>query len=321
MLWWEFVRNCQLFGVDVISISGVLAWVIELYENGIISKKDTDDVEMKWGDKEAILKMMGKIINREGIGDILAKGFKEAIKHFGKESENYAMHVKNSALYAASPRFPFVALETALGPRGDYMRAFLPFAKGIIRVKGDPDMSVEEKGKMTVKYEEEAEKATGTKAALKIEGFEGKANGVIYAETMISIPDILGVCKHMGLTNFNAFSPRDFSKVFSMGLGEDVSVDELIAAATRNRNVERAFEAREGLTREKDTLPNREFDKNVGGAFEGVYIDPKEFEKAKDEYYHLRGWDIVTGIPTERTLLSLGLQDVAEDLKKHNIIS
>jgi aldehyde:ferredoxin oxidoreductase len=320
MLWWEFVRNCQLYGVDVISISGILAWVIELYEEGIISKEDTDGLVMRWGDRDSIIKMMEKIINREGIGDILAKGFKEAIKHFGRESEHYAMHVKNSPLYAASPRFPFVGLETALGPRGDYMRAFLPFAKGIIRVKGDSYMSMEEKEKLTKIYGEEAEKITGTRKALDIMGFEGKPKGIIYAETMISIPDMLGVCKHMGLVNFQAFNPDDFSKIYSAGLGKKVSPEDLIIAAIRNRNVERAFEAREGLTRAKDTLPEREFNKEVGGAYGGVYLDQTEFEKAKDEYYALRGWDIQTGIPTEKTLVDLGLEDIAEDFKKRNLL-
>jgi aldehyde:ferredoxin oxidoreductase len=321
MVWWEFVRNCQLYGIDVISTSGILAWVIELYEDGIITEEDTDGLVMKWGDRDSIIKMMEKIINREGIGDILAGGFKEAVKQFGKKSEGYAMHVKNSPLYAASPRFPFVALETALGPRGDYMRAFLPFAKGIIRVKGDPDMSMEEKEKIMIKYEEEAERTTGTKEVLEIMGYEGKPKGVIYAETMISIPDMLGVCKHMGITNFQAFSPEDFSEIFSVGLGENVSPEELIRAAVRNRNVERAFEAREGLTREKDTLPKREFNKDIGGPYKGVYLDPNEFEKAKDEYYALRGWDTHTGIPTQKTLVALGLEDIAEDLKNRKLIS
>lgn len=319
MLWWELVRNCQLYGIDVISITGILAWVMELYENGIISKEDTDGMAMNWGDRDVIIKMMKKIINREGIGDILAGGYKEGIKHFGKKSESYAMHVKNSSLYAASPRFPFIGLEAALGPRGDYMRGFVSFAKGMIRTQGDPNMSREEKGKIIKECEDQAEKISGTKKASNIMGYEGKPKGLIYAETMISIPDILGVCKYMGIGNFKVFNPDNLSELFSVGLGNGVSREELVTAAERNRNVERAFEVREGLTRKDDTLPKREFNKDIGGRFKGIYLDRDGFEKAKDEYYALRGWNIQTAAPTEETLAALGLNDIVEDLKKFDI--
>ena len=73
------------------------------------------------------------------------------------------------------------------------------------------------------------------------------------------------------------------------------------------------------MTRKDDTIPKREFNKEIGGRYKGVYVDPDKFEKAKDEYYALRGWDINTGIPTKETLVALGLQDVAKDLKNHKL--
>ena len=321
LLWWEFVRNCQMDGVDVISISGILAWVMELYENGIISEKDTDGIAMRWGDREAIITMMKKIINREGVGDVLADGFKVAIQQFGEKSADYAMHVKNSPTYAGSPRFPFIGLEAALGPRGDYMRAFVPFARGVIRVQGDPEMSPEEKEKAIKAYEDQAEKITGIRKAASIMGYEGWPKAILYAETMISIPDMLGICKYMGIGNFQVFDAENQAELFSIGLGRNVSSDEMVTAAIRNRNVERAFEVREGLTRKDDTIPKREFNKEIGGRYEGVYVDPDKFEKAKDEYYALRGWDIHTGIPTQETLVALGLEDVVKDLRSHKLIS
>ena len=315
MQWWEFVRNCQVYGVDVISISGILAWVMELYENGILTEKDTDGIVMRWGDRQATITMMKKIINREGIGDVLADGFKEAIKQFGEKSANYAMHVKNSSTYAGSPRFPALALETALGARGDYIRGAVPFVRKVIRVQGDPLLSPEDREKAIKAYEDEAERITGTRKAASIMGYEGWPKAIIWAETMISIPDMLGICKYMGIANYEQFNPDNQAKLLSMGLGENVSPDELIAAATRNRNVERAFDVREGLTRKDDTIPKREFNKEIGGRFEGVYVDPDKFEKAKDEYYTLRGWDITTGSLTQETLRGLGLKDVAEALQ------
>lgn len=264
--------------------------------------------------------MMKKIINREGIGNILADGFKEAIKHFGKKSEPYAMHVKNSPLYNASPRFPLVGLEMALGPRGDHLRAIVPFARGMIRIQGDPSMSPEEKEKKIREYEDQAEKITGTRKAANIIGYEGWPKAIINAETMISIFDILGICKTMGIHSLQVLNQENLAELISMGLGKRVSIEELVTVALRNRNVERAFDVREGLTRKDDVVPEREFQKDIGGPHKGVYLDKDKFEKAKDEYYVLRGWDIKTGYPTKETLTALGLNDVSEVLKKYKIL-
>jgi aldehyde:ferredoxin oxidoreductase len=162
---------------------------------------------------------------------------------------------------------------------------------------------------------------TGTEKAADIMEYEGKPKALIYAETMISILDLLGVCKWMGLVNFNIFTPENLAELLSAGLGKNVTPGELIDAAERIRNVERAFEIREGLTRKDDTVPEREFNKDIGGRLKGVFLDRDKFEKAKDEYYTLRGWDVKKGAPTTQTLMALGLDDVSEDLKKRKLIS
>jgi aldehyde:ferredoxin oxidoreductase len=78
---------------------------------------------------------------------------------------------------------------------------------------------------------------------------------------------------------------------------------------------------REALTRQDDTIPEREFNKEAGGKFKGIYIDREEFERAKDEYYTLRGWDVETGAPTRETLTALGLNDISKDLEKRKIMA
>jgi aldehyde:ferredoxin oxidoreductase len=319
-IWWEFVRNCQIYGVDVIGLSGMLAWLMELYEEGIISERDTDGIAMRWGDREAIVTMMNKIVHREGIGDLLANGFKEAIKEFGEESESSAIHVKNSPLYNTSLRFPYFGLAAAIATRGDYMRAWLPLAKETILIHGDDKIPPEEKARLTKRCEDQAEQLFGKREAVSVTGFEGKPELLIHAETRVSIPDMLGVCRYM-VTNFNLFDPENMAELFSAGLGKRVSTQDLVTAALRNRNVERGFDMREGLTRQDDTIPRREFNNEIGGRFKGVYIDKDEFEKAKSRYYELRGWEVKTGAPTRETLAGLGLEDVAEDLYEHNTVA
>ena len=78
-------------GMDTISAGNTVAWAIESYENGILTKEQTDDLELNWGNTEAILSLVRKMINREGFGDILADGVKRASDQYG--GKQYAMHI------------------------------------------------------------------------------------------------------------------------------------------------------------------------------------------------------------------------------------
>jgi aldehyde:ferredoxin oxidoreductase len=174
-------------------------------------------------------------------------------------------------------------------------------------------MSEEERAKLIKGAEDSAEAITGTRKAASVTGLEGKAKAMIYSETLIAIPDMLGVCKHMGITNYQVFNAENLAELYSLGVDKTVHSEELVTAAERIRNVERAFEVREGLTRKDETVPEREFNKEMGGHFKGLYLDRDEFEKAKDDYYTLRGWDTKTAAPTRETLIRLGLDDIAKD--------
>lgn len=102
---------CNRYGLDTISCGGLCGFAIECFENGIIDKEQTDGLELKWGNTEAIVSLVEKIGKAEGIGEVLAKGFEESVKAFGKESEKYAMAVKNEGLPAHDPRWgPGLAL-------------------------------------------------------------------------------------------------------------------------------------------------------------------------------------------------------------------
>ncbi len=95
---------CNRYGLDTISAGACIAFAIECYENGIITKKDTGGLEMKWGDHKAIVAMTEKLGKREGFGDILADGVKIAAKKIGKGSEKYAMHIGGQEVPAHDSR-------------------------------------------------------------------------------------------------------------------------------------------------------------------------------------------------------------------------
>ena len=90
----EANRICDDYGVDTISAGSCIGFAMELFEKGILTKKDVDGLDLTWGSHEAIIKLLKKIATREGIGDLLAEGTKRAAEKIGKGASKYAMHVK-----------------------------------------------------------------------------------------------------------------------------------------------------------------------------------------------------------------------------------
>jgi aldehyde:ferredoxin oxidoreductase len=95
---------CNSYGMDTISAGSIIAFAMELYEHGIITKKDTDGIDLKWGNPDALVAMTEKLVKREGIGDILADGVKIAAERIGKGAEKYAVHAGGQELAAHDPK-------------------------------------------------------------------------------------------------------------------------------------------------------------------------------------------------------------------------
>jgi aldehyde:ferredoxin oxidoreductase len=311
---YEAAILCQEAGLDLIHSSGVISWLMELYQRGIVTDKDTDGIVMEWGNGEAVIQMLKKIIAREGIGDVLAENFMTAAGKFGKGAEDYFIHTKGVSVEFMDLRAAKgSALAATVNTRGDFL-------------SGDPalDMMIsaveacegEERVQMQKFVDDLAGQITGTpKAAIPGE-YEGKAASVKFYETVVLIADILGVCKWHGLQTLLPMTPEKLAELCSAGKGVEVTAESLLEAAHRVHTLERAFCMREGLTRADDTLPKRFFEEPVPeGPYKGEKIDPVKLEKMKTEYYTLQGWDPETGVPTQATLEELGLNDVAEDLK------
>ena len=301
----------QRYGVDSVSSMGIVAWLMELYENGIITAKDTDGIAMEWGSKEAILGMFEKIVYREGFGDVLADGMLPAADRIGRGAKDYANHMKGMPLYEGRTAEGIVgakgmALAVAMSSRGDTMRARTEsYEEGGLGARSDEAAR------------QKAKQIAGTeKAALRAE-YEGKPELVVYSEDGIIINDCLSACKYMSSFLNLPFSEKYQAALFSAGTGIETSEDMLFELAKKVRNLERAYCVREGMTRKTDSLPKRFMDHPIEeGPSKGEVLKSSEFEKMKNKYYELRGWDIATGIPTRETLEQAGLKDVARDLEK-----
>jgi aldehyde:ferredoxin oxidoreductase len=156
-------------------------------------------------------------------------------------------------------------------------------------------------------FQEVAKDQFGSEEAAIPAAYEGKALSAILSEHNDRVVDSLGVCT-WPYSLFIFHTIEKAATLFNLATGKDWSHEELLKKGERIRNLERMFDARQGLTREMDNLPNKFFDKPLTkGKYEGAVLDRKKFEQMKDEYYEKRGWDKATGLPTPEKLEELKL--------------
>jgi len=324
------------WGIDIVSAMVIISWLMELHEKGVITAKDTDGVPLEWGSKEAILGMFQKMTFREGFGDVLADGILPAAEKIGRGAVDYAPHMKGLPLYVPFKPEELVskkgqALALAMSSRGDTMRSgALGVQEGFV-TEGTALLYPDEKlaTGFIEATRQKAKRISGTEKAFLANEYEGKPEIIIYAEDVVTIVDCLSACKLCSSYNCGRFGEEYQARLFSAGSGRETSVEQLFTLAGKVRTLERAYCARQGMTRELDSLPKRYLDKKITYTdinFENLKdihfeeksatLDSGKFEQMKDKYYALRGWDVATGTPTQETLVQNGLEDVAQDLKK-----
>jgi len=293
------------YGVDNLEIGSMISWAMELYELGIISDKETDGLDLRFGNDEALLEMIHRIcLRKDWLGDTLADGGIPASKKIGKNSFAYLIQVKGmNNLHSDERATPGLALNIATASRGsDHLRSrpaidlyHLP-EKVLRKIYGSP---VAYDGPLSSEHTE----------------YKGKPWQVFWQENCYMAVDCLGICKYhtvfLGATLPNF---EDWPKVIYYNTGLEVTPQEIWEIAERCNNLERMFNLREGLRRndpEKgDTLNHRYFDEPCRrGAPDviGARIDRTKFHKMIDEYYDHHGWDH-EGVPTDKTLVRLGLE-------------
>ena len=297
----EATHLSNIYGIDCLESGSMIAWAMELYEEGILTDKDTDGLELRFGNNEAVTEMMHRIGRREGLGDILAEGPLRAAKKIGKGSEKYLVQVKGmSNLNSDERATPSLALNIATASRGsDHLRSrpaidLYHLPEPVMRkIYSQP---VPYDGPLTSDYRD----------------YEGKAWQVFWHETTYMAVDCLGICKYH-TTFLGATLPNyeEWSKVLYYNTGLEMSPLDIWTVAERANNMERLFNIREGLTREHDWLVDRYYDEPTKLGIPGVRgrtIDRKKFKKMIDEFYGHRGWD-ENGVPTPETLKRLGIDN------------
>jgi len=287
------------YGLDTLEAGSMIAWAMELYEAGILTDKDTDGIELRFGNDEAVIEMVHRIARRQGLGDILAEGPLRAAEKIGKDSIRYLIHVKGmSNLHSDERPTPSLALGIATASRGsDHLRSrpaidLYHLPEPVLRkIYGQP---VAYDGPLTSNFTD----------------YEGKPWQVIWQELCYEAVDCLGICKYHTLflgPNFPNFD--EWSKLLYYNTGLELSPLDIWNIADRAYTMERLFNIREGLTRNDDWLVDRYFDEPTKLGIpivRGRVIDRDKFRKMIDEYYELHGWD-ENGVPRPETLRKLGI--------------
>ena len=293
------------YGVDNLEIGSLISWAMELYELGILTQKETDGLDLRFGNDEAVIEMIDRICFRKGwLGDALADGGVAASEKIGKNSFDYLIQVKGMQnLHSDERATPALALNIATASRGsDHLRS-----RPAIDLYHLPEPVLRRIYSSPVPYD----------GPLSSEhtAYEGKPWQVYWQENCYMGVDCLGICKYH-TTFLGATLPNfeDWSKVLYYNTGLEMSAKEIWDVAVRANMMERLFLLREGLQREDlkkgDMLNHRYFDEPCRrGAPDvvGRVIDREKFRKMIDEFYEHKGLD-ENGVPKPETLKALGLE-------------
>ena len=288
------------YGLDVIEMGFALSTSMEWYEKGLITKDDSDGIDLSWGNAEAAIEVIHKVARREGFGNLLAEGPVRAAKQLGRGAE------KHIPMYSKGMTYGMDDVRAIKG----YALSAATSTRGADHLRGMPGLEMIP----TASTPEILEQRFGTAEAGIASSYK-KAPLVVYTQNLCTLADCLEVCKYNTEFQGEAMNINDLAGLFSLATGVEMDEKAISTAADRIYAVEKAFLVRAGLTREDDALKGKwGSEPIVGGPCDGERIHPDKFSKLLDEYYKLRGWD-ANGIPTASTLSALGLEDINKDIE------
>ena len=272
---------CSRLGLDSTSASTAVAFAMDLFDRGILTQADTQGLDLKWGNAEAMQTLIQQMAQCDGLGGLLAQGVKRAAKTIGKGADQYAAHVKGLELAAYHPgSIMGTALVYAISSRGgDYNNVY---------------SSLEHRWS-----EEQAAKEIGSRTAVDIHAHQGKGKLIKRAVLVNIVLDSLGLCKVPVLSMINTFDLKSEAALAGALMGVPLSAEALFSAGKRIAGMERSFNLRQKPDMEADTLPEMVFnqpDSNLSQTTLTAMID---------EFYEAMGWD-QDGIPDPEELTVKG---------------
>ena len=291
---------CDRHTLDTMSASLMISGAMECAEKGLLPPDLIHGLDLRFGSAQGLLGLLEQIVNREGLGDILAEGPKSVADRLGNEVASYFLHVKGQPLPLHEPRWKAgMGLGYVLSPSG---------AEHMHNIH-DPVYANEESPSFN------AARNMGILDA--VDTFElspAKARLFVYMLLNKSVNNNLALC------SFMPYSLDMMVEQVKAATGWNVSNWELLKATERALAMGRAFNAREGFTTADDVLPDRFFEPLEGGPLKGKKLERDQFFETRAMAYDMLGWDRQTGAPKRWKLYELGLDWVVDDLEKHGVL-
>ncbi len=286
----QYHLRANQLGLDGDNSSVVMSWAFEAYEKGLLTKEDTDGLDLTWGKFDSMLELQEKIACRDGFGDFLADGVVAAAKKLGKGSEKFAINQKGQDTLDPYRVCKGWSLACATSPiAGRHMRGSIniPIAFGPKGVKFNP-------------Y-----------------SYKDQPPIVFWELRAKEIEDIIGICVYVGTwSGVYALEPSDYVELTNLALGIHLTEEDFMLLGQKSYNLEKAFNTIHVGFKREDDLPHRRFfeDPILSGPHKGETLNKEKYNSMLDAFYELHGWDKETSWQTRKTLESLGLSDVAEKL-------
>lgn len=290
---------CNAYLLDTISTGSAISFAMECFEHGLIGLEDTNGIDLRFGNAEAMLQMIELIAHRKGFGNLLAEGTRRAAEKIGGDARFFAMHVKGQEIAMHDPRGKY-----GLG------MGYATSELGADHLVVTHDTAFANPESVQVK----SGKPLGIKSLPPCSLGEEKMKQFFILEKWNSLEKVIGYC-------FYGPAPRSFIPVedvitsLNAATGWSLSIEDALKIGERATNLARIFNLREGFSKKDDTLPERLFQGIENGPMNGNAIPRDEFERSLTFLYELKGWDPQTGIPSDSKLKELSLEWTSEILK------
>lgn len=287
---------CNTYGLDTIGTGATIAFAMECFENGLIGPADTDGLELRFGNAEAMVAMVERIGMRQGFGDVLAEGSARAAQRIGQNASDFLITAKGAEAPAHMPQAKkTLGLIYAVNPFGaDHQSS----EHDPMYEEGAADLYLQRLGLLGLNELQPVYSLTDEKVRFAYLG-----------EVFYSALDSYALCQFVWGPAWTLYGPQELVQLLQAATGWDVTLAEVMQVGERRLNLLRAFNAREGFTRQDDRLTKKFFKPLAGtGPTAGVALDEAQLEHCKDVYYRLAGWDVQSGNPTPQKLAELGLE-------------
>jgi aldehyde:ferredoxin oxidoreductase len=281
---------CQRYSIDTISTGVTISFAMECFEHGLLTKQDTDGLDLSFGNAESMIKMVELIGEKRGLGALLAEGSKRAAEHIGNGAEEFAVHIKGQEVPMHDPRLKRgEALGYAVSPTG-----------------ADHVHNIHD----TFLYPQLPKKynSLGILEPVPIEDFGPKKVRLYkYVGEWRTLNNFLVMCL------FTPWSVVQKVDIVRSVTGWNTTAFELMKVVERGNTLTRIFNNREGFTEKDDWLPPRFFQPKTSGALNKTSVNPHELQNAKLTYYDMMGWT-EDGIPKQSTLEELDIGWAADKI-------